>query len=98
MADGHGVVTAGNAAEAMARFADANFDLVITDHAMPGMNGLQFAEAVRELRAEHPVILVTGFAAGGLGRDECSAGVNLIMQKPVPRSDLRRALIAVMGR
>ena len=96
-ADGHEVVTAENAAEAMTSFAAADFDLIITDHAMPGLNGVQLAEAVRQLRAEHPVILVTGFAAGGLGPGECPAGVNLVMRKPVPHSELRRALISVMG-
>ena len=96
-ADGHSVVTAVDAEEAMGCFADAKFDLLITDHAMPGLNGVQLAAAVRELRAGQPVILVTGFAAGSMGADEQPAGVDLVMRKPVPRRDLRRALVSVMG-
>jgi CheY-like chemotaxis protein len=38
----------------------ARFDLLITDYAIPGMNGVQLAAAVRDMRAGHPVILVTG--------------------------------------
>ena len=96
-ADGHRVVTAVDAEEAIGCFENAEFDLMITDHAMPGMNGVMLAAAVREKRAGHPVILVTGFAAGGMGHDEDPACVNLVMRKPVPRRDLQRALVSVMG-
>ncbi|MCB4821603.1 ATP-binding protein [Roseicella aerolata] len=37
-------------------------DLVITDFAMPGMTGLQLAEAVRRIRPGLPVLLATGYA------------------------------------
>jgi signal transduction histidine kinase len=96
-ADGHSVVTAVNAEEALRCFNDAKFDLLITDHAMPGQNGVQLAAAVREMRAGHPIILLTGFAPGGMGENEHPAGVDLVMRKPVPRRDLRRALVSVMG-
>lgn len=95
--DGHSVVTAADAEEALGCVADGKFDLLITDHAMPGMNGVQLAAAVRAMRAGHPVILVTGFAAGSMGADEEPAGVDLVMRKPVPRRELRRALVSVMG-
>jgi CheY-like chemotaxis protein len=37
-------------------------DLLITDHAMPGMTGAALAEAVHDLRPNLPIILATGFA------------------------------------
>jgi len=95
--DGHRVVTAVNAEEAIGCLEDAEFDLLITDHAMPGMNGVQLAATLRERCAGHPVIIVTGFAAGSMGEDEALSGVDLVMRKPVPRRDLRRALVSVMG-
>lgn len=95
--DGHCVVTATNAEEAIG-FAEAGpFDLLITDHAMPGLNGMQLAAVFREMRAGHPVILVTGFPADGTTLDEEPGGIDLVMRKPVPRRDLRRALVSVMG-
>jgi signal transduction histidine kinase len=36
--------------------------LVITDHAMPDMNGAQFARRVRDLRPGLPIILATGYS------------------------------------
>jgi signal transduction histidine kinase len=95
--DGHSVVTAVDAEEALACLDGTKFDLLITDHAMPGMNGVQLAAAVRELSAGPPVIMVTGFAAGSMGADEEPSGIDLVMRKPVPRRDLRRALVSVMG-
>lgn len=35
---------------------------IITDYAMPGMTGLQLAEAARKLRPGLPVLLTTGYA------------------------------------
>jgi len=37
-------------------------DLVITDHAMPGMTGAQLADAIEEKIPGLPVIIITGFA------------------------------------
>ena len=41
---------------------DKPVDLMITDYAMPGMTGLQLAEAARKLRPELPILLATGYA------------------------------------
>ena len=37
-------------------------DLMVTDHAMPGMTGIQLAEIGRSQAAHLPVLLVTGYA------------------------------------
>jgi CheY-like chemotaxis protein len=37
-------------------------DLVITDMAMPQMNGAQLAQAIRSIRPDLPIILATGYA------------------------------------
>lgn len=95
-ADGHTVVTASDPDEAIGAAKAGQFDLMITDHAMPGMNGVQLAAVLRGMHAGHPVILVTGFAPGEICPDENPVGVDLVMRKPVPRCALRRALVSVM--
>ena len=42
---------------------EPDIGLVITDHAMPDMNGAQFARRVRELRPSLPIILATGYSS-----------------------------------
>jgi CheY-like chemotaxis protein len=60
---GHRVVMAASA-EAALEFVRSGeqLDLVITDHAMPGMTGTELAVHIRELRPELPIILATGYA------------------------------------
>ncbi|OLE31855.1 MAG: hybrid sensor histidine kinase/response regulator [Alphaproteobacteria bacterium 13_1_20CM_3_64_12] len=42
--------------------SDASIDLVITDHAMPGMTGTELAKRIRRKWPELPVIIATGYA------------------------------------
>src|SRR5205807_7534729 len=60
--DRHVVATASNAREAMDRFCTERFDLVITDRAMPEVNGDELAGIIKELQPREPVIMLTGFA------------------------------------
>jgi CheY-like chemotaxis protein len=60
---GHEVIEANSgvaALEVLKRAGDV--DLMITDFAMPGMNGAQLAAAVREIAPTLPVLLATGYA------------------------------------
>ena len=57
---GYVVGTAGSAEEALARVADFDPALIITDIRMPGMNGLQLLERVRSSMTDVDVIVATG--------------------------------------
>lgn len=60
---GHRVVSATSGAQALEVFdAEAAIDLVITDMAMPQMNGAQLAQAIRTKKPDLPIILATGYA------------------------------------
>lgn len=95
--DGHLVTTAPNGWEASNRLERMVFDLLIADHAMPGMNGVELARIARNVRASFPVILMTGFAAGAPGPSEEPPGVSLVLRKPVSQRQLRTGLVKVMG-
>jgi PAS domain S-box-containing protein len=61
---GHQAVLAASGAEALRLLAtDPRIDLVLTDFAMPEMNGLDLAERLRAERPGLPVVLATGYAA-----------------------------------
>ncbi|MCZ8149195.1 MAG: response regulator [Roseomonas sp.] len=60
---GHLVTTAASAQDALALFErEAPPDIVVTDHAMPGMTGLELAEWLRRTHPGLPVVLATGYA------------------------------------
>jgi CheY-like chemotaxis protein len=46
--------------EALSELNRARFDVVLVDYTLPGMNGLQFVERLREIAPETRVIMVTG--------------------------------------
>ncbi|AWM92193.1 hybrid sensor histidine kinase/response regulator [Pseudomonas sp. 31-12] len=60
---GHRVLSAVSGVQALELFnTEQHIDLVITDMAMPQMNGAQLAKAIRTLRPDLPIILATGYA------------------------------------
>ena len=60
---GHNVIKASSGAAALDVLKSGKpIDLLITDYAMPGMTGVQLAEAARELRPDLPILLATGYA------------------------------------
>ena len=60
---GYQVIEASSAERALELLSNGReIDVMITDHAMPGMTGLQLARESRMMRPELPVILATGYA------------------------------------
>jgi PAS domain S-box-containing protein len=76
-----------NEAIAAVRAAPDSFDIVITDYNMPGMSGLDVARAVREIRADLPVIVVSGFIDETLRAKVADAGVRELIFKATAVED-----------
>lgn len=91
-ADGHRVVTAESGEEAVEKFGQGVFDLLVTDRVMPGMNGVQLAENVRRMKPGQLVLMISGFSQPGSDPLELPAGIDLVLPKPVRRADLRQAV------
>ncbi len=93
---GHTVVTAAHGREAAELFGPHEFDVVLTDRAMPEMNGDQLAEFIAQHRPGTPVIMVTGFGEMMQHVGECPPGVTTVVGKPVTAAALRKVLAEVM--
>lgn len=94
---GHSVETAANGVEGLALVHTKPFDLVITDRAMPQLNGVQLAAAIKADR-NLPVILLTGFGEFMKADHEMPAGVDYIMSKPFTLDALQKALAHVINK
>jgi CheY-like chemotaxis protein len=95
--DGHSIKTAQTGHEAIGKASAETFDLVITDRAMPDVNGDLVARAVKKHHPETPVILMTGF--GDLMKDEGEhpEGVDIILSKPATVREMRRGIAEAMA-
>ena len=60
---GHTVIQASSGREALSMIQSGRqIDLVLTDHAMPEMTGVELARRLRQLRPDLPLVLATGYA------------------------------------
>ncbi|GAB7008476.1 PAS domain S-box protein [Halorubrum trueperi] len=75
------VETASNATEALAWIAERDIDCIVSDHDMPGPNGIEFLEAVRDRDADLPFILYTGKGSESVASEAISADVTDYIQK-----------------
>jgi len=57
------------------------FDMVLTDYNMPGMSGLEVARAVRQIRADLPVAVASGFIDEKLRNESSAAGIRELVYK-----------------
>jgi CheY-like chemotaxis protein len=69
------------------------FEVVITDHMMPGMTGAEFAALLRTRRPGLPVLLVSGYAHAGEIAPELAR-----LNKPFKQAELAQALEKLLGR
>lgn len=82
---GMNVVTASNGAEGLERLFSGEFDLVLSDVNMPGMDGYEFSRRVRlePLYDGIPIILVSTESGARDKARGIAAGANLYVVKPV---------------
>lgn len=68
------------------------FDIVISDQTMPEMTGLEFAERVRQLRPDLPVLLTTGYNKALTPERIRAAGVREVLPKPFSLEQIALAI------
>src|SRR5690348_3024551 len=93
---GHEAIGAADGAEAWERFREQHPEAVITDWAMPGMDG---TELVRRIRTDAAVpyayvLVLTGVAGEDAARGVMEAGADDLVAKPPDAAELERKLIA----
>ncbi len=95
---GYTVVACTDVREALARFRERpiQFDVVVTDYNMPGMNGLELARRIKMTRPCLPVVLITGYTGWEEIPDAARLGIEAILQKPFTRSQLSQVLHDVL--
>jgi two-component system capsular synthesis sensor histidine kinase RcsC len=89
------VVTAANGEEALQRWQQGVFDLVITDVNMPRLNGYELASRLRASGVTVPIIGVTANALREEGQHCLAVGMDAWVVKPLSLDNLRAILLRV---
>lgn len=77
------------------RLAPHRFDLVITDFAMPGKDGIALATAIKRRRPDIPVILMTGYNTGEVRARARAHGIEAVLGKPLSGEKLASCIADV---
>ncbi len=78
--EGYHVTTASDGEQALAKFQENSFALVVTDYKMPKKDGIELIRAIRSVSAAMPIILISGYTEA-LGLTEESTGADLVIAK-----------------
>ena len=84
---GYQVAQTDNGTQALKKFFEENYDLVVTDFQMPGMNGLRLTERIHLVVPETPVIVMSG--NDNIGKNKAlNVGAADFIQKPFVLQEL----------
>jgi CheY-like chemotaxis protein len=75
-----------------------NFDVVVTDLSMPGMSGFHVARAIKEIRADLPVVVTSGYVRAEDREAASEIGVRDLVLKPDTVEELGQVLERVLER
>jgi PAS domain S-box-containing protein len=94
--EGYEIVTCTDSSEGLEvfRFSPEEFDLILLDMIMPGMNGPEVFNALREIDPEVAVLLMSGATANYEVQELADAGASGFLAKPFHPRDLREAVEA----
>jgi DNA-binding response OmpR family regulator len=95
--DGYEVVAAGDGREALDRFAEQHFDLVVLDVMMPRVDGLEVCRRIRA-RATVPIIMLTAKAEEGDRVLGLEIGADDYITKPFSLREFRSRVRAALRR
>lgn len=86
--EGYEIFTADSAIDALPIVRSTDLDLVLTDMKMPGMDGIEFLQKIKEFNRELPVILITAYAEVERAVEAMHLGAFTYLAKPFSNQQL----------
>jgi DNA-binding NtrC family response regulator len=97
-ARGLSVETANSGEQALEKAERRNFDAILLDLAMPGMDGIETLKRLRELNPDLQVILLTGRGTMATAVEAMKLGALDFLEKPVDIDTLEERIAAAADR
>ena len=91
------VVTARNGLEALKKLSTEKFDGVFLDVKMPGMNGIQVLQEIREKDPKIPVIILTSSSSREAAIESIAKGASAYILKPFEWEELKGSIERVFN-
>jgi DNA-binding response OmpR family regulator len=95
--EGYQVTLTQRGEDAVAKAASESFDLVISDIKLPGMDGLDAVEIVKQHHPSIKTIIVTGYSTEAHAARSCKLGVSEYLEKPFRLDDLLQQVRQILG-
>jgi len=98
-AAGYTVTDAGDGLAGLKTFGDGSeWDLVVLDQRMPGINGLETLRRLKAIKPDACVVMATAYASIELAVDAMKLGATDFVRKPMTPETLRHAVAAALAR
>jgi CheY-like chemotaxis protein len=92
------VVIASNGHEAISLLEKNNFDIILMDLQMPGMDGYATARHIRtQFHNDVPIIALTADMVANLTNEYRDAGINACISKPIQSNDLCKLILSFVN-
>ena len=79
---GYEVVTCSEGAKAVEEATGSEFDLLLSDIRMPGLNGAQVVQAIKSKKPNAKIYMITAYPGDALVQAALDAGAEGVMKKP----------------
>lgn len=96
--EGIHIDTLETAEEGLEAVQDRHYDIIITDHRLPGMDGLTFLRHIRDLSPSSFKVLITAYGGYDMLITAAEVGVNEYIEKPFSTKLIKKALSKLMER
>ena len=87
--DGFGTQSAADAETGLKLLQSSPVDLVVTDVKLPGMDGMEFLQAIKRFNAALPVVVMTAFGSVETAVEAMKAGASNYLLKPFSLEEMR---------
>jgi two-component system, OmpR family, response regulator len=94
---GYGVLTAGNAAEALQLAADITFDLYILDVRLPDGTGVELCQKLREMRPGIPILYYSAYGDAAEVESALAKCGDAYLKKPVCIADIEEMVAKLLA-
>ena len=89
--------TAENGGEAETKLGQADYDAVLLDYMMPGINGLTVLQHIQQRYPSLPVVMITGHTDGQIAAQALTSGARACLYKPLNCRELVEILAYLVG-